>query len=193
MAQSPGFDMSKLSTATKILVPALVLFILLTAVIPLNRVCTGGETIGNIVNPRICVGIFGLWTGLGIVAGLFAVALLALEVMRALNVNVGIPPKTQGLLALGLGGGVVLFTLLRILIKPLGTQLNAIGALVAAVLALAIGYGAYMRYQEPAIGLPEPGLPGPGAPPPGPGALPPGPPPGPPPPPPAGGGGGFTS
>jgi hypothetical protein len=183
MAQSPGFDMSKLSTATKILVPALVLFILLTAFVPINSQPACTDDISGI---RILCRSFSLWFGIGFVAGLLALAMLVLEVLRVLNVRTGIPPKTEATVELGLAGGVVLFTLLRVLIKPSPSllvaafpiKLSPIGAIIAVVLALAVAYGAYMRYHESQLGLPgQPGMP--------PGAAPP-------PPPPPAGGSGFT-
>jgi hypothetical protein len=75
---------------------------------------------------------------------------------------------------LGLAGLTVLFTLLGLVVKPASVYNFSWGLFVGLILAIVWGYGAYMRYQEPAPTGPPPGA-------------------GPPPPPPAGGGGGFSA
>jgi hypothetical protein len=71
----------------------------------------------------------------------------------------------------GLAGGILVFTILKVITD---SEFIAIFAWIGLVLALAIGYGGWMRWQEHQAGMGTGGG----------GAMPP---------PPAGTGGGFTS
>ncbi len=168
MAQRPGFDMARMSTASKILLGASLLYVI-DSFLPWNRFCfeVAGITGG-------CAGV-SLWHGVGLIAGLLAIALLVLEALRAFGTNLGtMPQRTLDMVSVGLAAGIVLFTILRIVID---SEFLSFGAWIGIVLALALAYGGYMRWQEAKA---APGAPGP---PPPPAASPPPPPPS----------GGFTS
>lgn len=168
MAQSPGFDMARLSTAAKVLGGATVLYLIVSF---LAWNCVPAIEVFGVEAGGGCG--FSLWSGVGILAGLLALGLLVIVAMRVLGVAL---PATVpwGTIVLGAALGVVLFTLLRILIKPVSGLSIGIFAWIGLVLSLAVAYGAYMWFQESKA---APGAPPAAAPPP--------------PPPP--GGGGFTS
>ncbi|MCA1726752.1 MAG: hypothetical protein LC722_03575 [Actinobacteria bacterium] len=178
-----------MSTATKVLGGALVLY-LIFSFFAWNDVCSGGGTVSGIAVPKQCasdvgalVSLPGLWSGVGVIAGLLAIALLVEEILKVLSVKM--PPTLPiGTVVLGMAAGVFVFTLLRVLIKPgFGGAFGFEGVKVTTtlfgwlglLLSLAVLYGGYMRFQEAKA---APGIPPAAAAPP-------------PPPPPAGGG--FTS
>lgn len=161
MAQSSGFDMSKMSAASKILLGGGVLF-LIDTFLPWQRVCfeLAGIT-GGCVSANAWGGNGGF---AGLLAGLLVIALIVWEAigLAGTSVNVGIPASK---LSAYIGFGVLVFAALKFILV-IGNSAG-FGSYIGLVLALAVGYGAWMRFQEPA------------------GAAPP--------PPPATGGGGFTS
>ena len=132
MSQSGGFDLSKLSTASKILLGAGILY-LIDLFLNWNQVCA------DVIN--ICIGANGLH-GLGILNLLLVLALLAWEGMAIANVKISAP---RALVSAGLAGGLVVFTILKILVDM---EAIAIFAWIGLILALAIGYGGWMRWQE---------------------------------------------
>jgi len=165
-----GFDLSKYSTGTKIVVLAgAVAFI--NALIPWwQKVDACGAV--SVPGFKCSVGFSALggsasWAGL--LMFILLIALLAYEVMQALgtlrNTNL---PMPAGQISLILAGGVVFFGLLKFF---LALSSVFIGAFIGLICLIAIGYGAWMKYQEPATAGPPPGA-------------------GPPPP---AGGGGFTA
>ncbi len=167
MAQSSGFDVSKLSTATKVIGGATLLY-LIVSFFAWN--CVPGVDIPGVGS----VGggcAFTLWSGIGVLAGLLALVILAMTVMRILGVQMP-PTLPTGTIVLGASLGLVAFTLLRVLIKPIPGVSVGIMAWIGLVLSLAVAYGGYMAFQEMKAG---PSAAAPPAPPPG--AAPPPPPP----------------
>jgi hypothetical protein len=130
MSQTSGFDLSKLSTASKILLGAGVLY-LIDLFLQWQRVCFGG----------ICAGASGM-EGIGILNLLLVIGLLAWEGMAIAGVDVKAP---RALISAALAAGIVVFTVLKILID---NESITIFAWIGLVLALAIGYGGWMRWQE---------------------------------------------
>ena len=169
MAQSPGFDMSRVSTATKVLGGGALLFII-ALFFPWEKVTGCGDVpsgLGAFCNVNGA-------NGVGVLALILAVGVLAEAVMRALGVRMGtIPQKTMDLISAGLAAGAVLFGLIRLLIAltRAGFSPAIIGILLGVIGMLALAYGGYMRWTESKM---APGVPP--APPP-PGAAPPPPPP----------------
>ncbi|HYU57509.1 MAG TPA: hypothetical protein VEO00_05610 [Actinomycetota bacterium] len=154
MATSPGFDMSRMSTASKILIGASALFFI-DGFLPWQRVCidVGIPGIGGCASAS-------LWSGIGFLAALLGLALLVWEGLRVAGVNLGtMPEATKNMISAGLAAGVVLFTALKVLID---NEAIAYGAWIGIILALAIGYGGFMRWQESKTATPMP----PAAPPP---------------------------
>ena len=154
MSQSSGFDLSKLSTASKILLGAGIVY-LIDLFLPWQKVDTGFAG---------CCSASGM-EGIGILNVLLVIALIAWEVMAIAGVDIKAP---RALVSAGLAGAILVFTILKILIDNDAIYLFA---WIGLILALAIGYGGWMRWQEHQAGAATGG-----------GAMPPPP-----------GGGGFTS
>lgn len=152
MGQRPGFDMSKMSTASKILLGGSLLYII-DSFLPWQRACVEG---GGIVTD-FCVSV-NLWDGVGFIAALLAILILAMEVLTVANVQVNIgDARTRALTEAGLAAGVLVFTILKVIID---NEALAIWAWIGLVLALAIAYGGYMRYNESKVATPPPAAPG---------------------------------
>jgi len=134
MSQSGGFDMSKMSTADKILLGAGILYII-DVLLPWQRACV------EIAGLSGCDSASGA-SGIGILNLLLAIALVAWEGMSLANVEINAP---RALISAGLAGGIVLFTILKILVDSESMYLFA---WIGLILALVIGYGGWMRWQE---------------------------------------------
>jgi len=134
MSQPGGFDMSKMSTADKILLGAGILYII-DVLLPWQRACV------EIAGLSGCDSASGA-SGIGILNLLLAIALVAWEGMSLANVEINAP---RALISAGLAGGIVLFTILKILVDSESIYLFA---WIGLILALVIGYGGWMRWQE---------------------------------------------
>jgi hypothetical protein len=135
MSQAGGFDLSKMSTASKILLGAGVLYFI-DLFLPWNRVCFGTG-----LGVDACGSASGIH-GIGILNMLLVLVLIVWEGMALANVNVTAP---RALVSAGLAAGVVVFTVLKILVD---LEFIYLFAWVGLLLALAIGYGGWMRWQE---------------------------------------------
>jgi hypothetical protein len=80
--------------------------------------------------------------GIGVLNLLLAIALVAWEVMAIAGVEINAP---KSLVSAALAGGIVLFTILKIIVD---NESIAIFAWIGLILALVIGYGGWMRWQE---------------------------------------------
>lgn len=130
MSQSGGFDMSKMSTASRILIFAGALYII-DLFLPWQSVDNGLRSVtANGVQ------------GIGVLNLLLAIALVAWEVMAVAGVEINAP---KSLISAALAGGIVLFTILKIIVD---SEAMAIFAWIGLILALVIGYGGWMRWQE---------------------------------------------
>jgi len=152
MAQrSSGFDISKLSTASKILLGAGVLY-LIDLFLPWRRACFG----------PFCASQNGLAQGVGIINLLLVLAIIVMEVLVLVNVEVNMgTPKQRLQIEAGLAGGLLLFTIIKLLI---GLSHVYIFTFIGLLLAIAIGYGGWMRWPEAQVGTgmppPPPSSPG---------------------------------
>ena len=151
MSQSKGFDMKSMSTASKILLGAGVLYVI-NLFLPWQSVDLG--PLGGTFSEN---GI----AGIGVLNLLLALALIAWEAASIAGVDIKAP---KALVSAALAGALVVFTILKILID---NEAIAIFAWIGLVLALAIGYGGYMRWQEHQAGgggmgmtPPPPSMPG---------------------------------
>jgi hypothetical protein len=141
MAQSSsGFDMSKMSMGSKILLGSGVLLLILSF-FAWQEVC---------VADLICVSE-NMWSGSGSVFGLLGgLALVALIVWEGLQVagtdiDTGQPAsKISAYLGFAAAGLVILKFIFAVTNEP------AFGAFIGLILALGVAYGAWMRFQEPA-------------------------------------------
>jgi hypothetical protein len=127
MSQSGGFDWSKMSTASRILIIAGAIYII-DLFLPWQDFDLGGTVSGV--------------HGIGVLNLLLAIALVAWEVMAVAGVEVNAP---KSLVSAALAGGIVLFTILKIIADSDGMT---IFAWIGLILALVIGYGGWMRWQE---------------------------------------------
>ena len=126
--------MSKMSTADKIRLGAGVLYII-DVFLPWQRACVPAA-LGD-----LCVSLSGA-RGIGVLNLLLAIALVAWEGMALANVDIKAP---RALVSAGLAGAIVLFTVLKLLVDSDSIYLFA---WIGLILALVIGYGGWMRWQE---------------------------------------------
>jgi len=147
MAQrGQSFDMSRMTTPTKIILGGGIL-LLIDSFLAWQKVCAGIEGIAE-----FCVSA-SMWGGdgaiFGVIAGLLTIAVIVWEVLAlaGTNLNVGMPASK---LSAYLGFGVVGFTVLKFIFAL--TESPSFGAYVGLILALVVGYGAWMRLQEPSGG-----------------------------------------
>lgn len=181
---SSGFDMSKMSTAEKLLAGGSIL-LLIDSFFPWQSVDLGGleDLISGIDNS------INMWQGsgsiFGVLAGLLAIALIVAGVlsmtgsMASMNRGSMSADKVVGFLGLG----VAAFGLLKFILVV--TNSPGWAAFVGLVLLVAIGYGAWQKVQSSggfqmggtgggtmSGGTPPPSSPPPSAPPPS-GGMPP--------------------
>jgi hypothetical protein len=125
-----GFDISKLSTASKILLGAGILY-LIDLLLPWQRACLFGD----------CVTVSGI-DGIGVLSLLLVITLLVWEGLALANVEINAP---RALVSAGIAAGILVFTILKIIVDNNSLY---IFAWIGLLLALAIGYGGWMRWQE---------------------------------------------
>ena len=131
MSQPKGsFDMSKMTSASKIMFIAGALF-LINTFLPWQRVCFG----------PVCGSASGA-SGIGILNLLLAIALLAWEGMALAGVDVKVD---RALVSAAIGGAIVVITILKIIVD---SEAIYIFAWIGLILAAVIGYGAWMKWQE---------------------------------------------
>jgi hypothetical protein len=136
MAQRPSFDLTKLTTADKILLGGSLLMFIDT-LLPWQRAC------GAICDTANAWGGNGAFVG--VLLGLFTFILLIVEVLTVAGVEIPptIPvPTVVGALVIG----TVLFALIKFLIV-IG-KFGSYGAWIGLVLAIVIAYGGFMKMQE---------------------------------------------
>ncbi len=161
--QRPGLDLSKLSSADKLILGGAGGYFI-WSFLPFWYHFGAGPISSNL----------GGWHGITLFPALLSLLALAWTGARVAGVTANVKVNFPiAYIDLGLAGLAILFTLLGLVSKPAFYGISW-GLFVAIILALVWGYGAWMRYQEPAAS---------GGPPPA----------GPPPPPASGGGGGFTA
>jgi hypothetical protein len=151
MEKSGGFDMSKLSIASKILLGAGVL-LLIDSFLQWQRVCVEFAGIGG------CAG-FSAWAGsgsfFGLLMGICLILLLVWEGMQAAGAagNVNLPISASKASAY-LGFGVAGFGILKLLLALVSDVKPSLFGWIGLILILAVGYGAWMRFQEPETAAP---------------------------------------
>ena len=148
MADRPSFDVSKLSTADKILLGGS-LVLLIDSFLPWQRVCVKFLGVGGCVSASA-------WGGsgsfVGVLMGLLAIVLLVGEGLMI--AGVAMPPALDARMVLtGVAGGTVLFGLIKFLIV-VGNH-GGFGAWIGLILLIVLAYGAWMKFQEAAATGPD--------------------------------------
>jgi hypothetical protein len=152
MEKSGGFDMSKITTASKIVMVSGIL-LLVDSFLSWQKVCFG--VLGFCAKANAWGGNGGF---AGVIMGILLIILLIWEGTQLanmpMNLSIGVTP-TKGTAYLGFA--VVIFGLLKFILAV--TNEGALGAWVGLVLLLAIAYGSWMKFQEPetAAAPPVPG------------------------------------
>jgi hypothetical protein len=142
--QGPNFDLSKVSTADRIILGGTVVYFLWVFFPFWYSCCT----------------VLGATVDLGSVNGFrfpivlsWILALIAIgEIVaaRIMGTEFKLPAK-RGVIHLGIAGVALFFTLLGLVVKPTGTTL-AWGIFLGVLINLVWAYGAYMLYSEPQTG-----------------------------------------
>jgi hypothetical protein len=156
MAQRPGggFDMARMSTGSKILLGAGLLYFI-SLFLPWADVFgdvagefgVGGEALVEATG--VDTTVQGFQGALGILTALLALALITWEALLAFGVNVQMGTMSPGLISAIIAGALALFGSIHFF-----EYLSAIawGAFLGLILLLAIAYGAYMRFTESKAG-----------------------------------------
>jgi hypothetical protein len=137
MSQARGFDMSRMSTASKILLASGILYFI-DLILQWNRVCV----------LSFCVGVSG-WHGLGVLNGILVTLIILMEVVLLLNMDVNMgTPTMRSQIEAGLAFGVLLFTILKVIVD---NEAISWPAWIGLILAVIIAYGGWMRWQEASV------------------------------------------
>src|SRR5205823_4855667 len=145
MAQRPSFDLSRLSTATKILLGAGLLYFI-DLFLPWQHQCVSLGVLG-----KVCGSASG-WHGIGVLNGIIAIAILVMEVLVVANVRVDVgTPQMRNQVEAALAGGLLVFTIIKVIVDHSHLY---IWAFIGLALALIVAYGGYMRWQEASVTVP---------------------------------------
>jgi uncharacterized membrane protein len=152
MAERPGFDTSRLTTADKLVLGGGGLYFLWAFFPVWYRCC-------DTILGQVPVGGANGFRGVTFLAAILAL-LAVLEVAATKLASVGMTlPVRRGLVHLILGVLGLLLTVLGLVARPstLGASFTlGWGIVVAVILALVWAYGAYMMYTEPADSISPP-------------------------------------
>lgn len=141
-------NLSNMSTATKVLLGVGIL-LFIDLFFAWQQVSVGVEQF------RVTASSSG-WHGVGVVVGLLVIALILWEGLQLANVklNVDLP---IALISAALAAGIVVFTVIKFLAD---NEARHWPAWVGLILAVAIGFGGWLRYTAgapaPAARTPEP-------------------------------------
>jgi hypothetical protein len=145
MAQRPSIDMSKLSTADKIIAGAAGLY-LIWSFFPVWYSFDPLPGFGEALR-------ISAWHGVTTVSVIMAILALAWVGIRIAGVNLNLT-FNAAMVDLVLAGIGLLFTLLGLVVQPTAFGVSW-GLIIGLLLAIAWAYGAYMKYSEP-VALPPP-------------------------------------
>lgn len=160
MEKSGGFDMSKMSIASKIIMGGGIL-LLIDSFLDWQRVCFDFGGVAGLGNS--CGGV-NAWSGngstFGLLMGLCVIVLLIWEAMQVAGASGNIKlPISASKASAYLGFGVVGFGILKLIIVLTSDVKPSLFGWVGLILILAVGYGAWMKFQEPETAAP-PAAPG---------------------------------
>lgn len=92
------------------------------------------------------------WHGIGVLAGLLTIALIAWEAMRVFGVKVSLGSLSEGLVSVGLAILVALFTIIYFLTH---TDAQHWPAYLGLILAIVIAVAAFMRARGEGVEMPS--------------------------------------
>ena len=139
--QGPSFDMSKVTTADKIILGAAGAYFI-WIFLPFWYSCC------SLFGASVAAGSVSGFRGVLIISWILAILAIAeIVVSRIMGTELKIPGK-RGQIHLGLAGGALLFTLLGLVAKTTGLTLSW-GIFVGLILAGVWAYGAYMLFSQP--------------------------------------------
>jgi hypothetical protein len=90
------------------------------------------------------------WNGIGVVAGLFVLMLLAWELARGFDLKIAIGSISPALISVVLAEGLLVFTV----IKFLNIDYRAYGAWLGLLISIGIGVVAFLRAKEEGVEMP---------------------------------------
>jgi len=147
MGQRPSFNLNRLSTASRILLIASLLYFI-DLFLKWQRVCVDLGPFG-----KACPGVSG-WHGIGVLNGILVIVILVMEIVLLANIEVNVgTPALRNMTEAALAGALLVFTVIKILVDH---QALYIWAWIGLVLAVIIAYGGYMRWQEATVTTPPP-------------------------------------
>ena len=145
MAEGPGFDLSKMTTAAKITLVGGILY-LINLFLPWNKACFGGGSIGGVEIPSACASVHGIH-GLGVIKLILVLVIIVMEIIIIMGLESNMPMQAEQrqMIGSGLVGLLLILTLLKILVD---NEALSWPAWLGLILAAVMGYGAFMRFQE---------------------------------------------
>jgi hypothetical protein len=146
-SQGPaGFDVNRLTTGQKVLLGGGILY-LIVLFFPWfgagGEVAEFAEGLGIDTSANGFAGLFGL------MSGIFVIALLVWEGMVAAGSKVQLGTTSPALIGAVAGGLAAVFGILNVLVNM---SVARVGAWIGILVALALLYGAYVRFQESKVG-----------------------------------------
>ena len=132
------FDLARLSTATKILLAGGIL-LLIDLFLDWQQVCV------NFGPASACGGRSG-WHGIGVLVGLLTIALIAWELLQALEVKIGLPDTVpENLISVALAAAVALFAIIEFFTH---NEARHWPAWIGLILAIVIAVGGFLKFGE---------------------------------------------
>jgi len=154
MEKSGGFDISKATMGSKI-VGVCGILLLIDSFLPWQKVCVDLGAIG--LGSR-CAGASawgGSGGGIGVIMGILLIVLVIWEVVQlagmAGNINLPVAPSKGSAY---LGFAVVVFGLIKLIIVLTSDVKPSLWGWIGLVLILGVGYGSWMKFQEPETAMP---------------------------------------
>ena len=92
------------------------------------------------------------WTGIGVIAALLAIAVVAWEAVRAFQIKLELGGLSPGLVSLGLAALLLVFTVITFLSH---NELRKWPAWAGLVLSIAIAVAAWLRAQAEGVQMPD--------------------------------------
>jgi hypothetical protein len=132
------FDLARLSTATKILLAGGIL-LFIDLFLDWQQIC------GSAGPFRACGSVSG-WHGIGVLVGLLTIALVAWELLQALEVKIGLPDTVpENMISVALAAAVALFAIIEFFSH---NEFRHWPAWIGLILAVVIAVGGFLKFGE---------------------------------------------